>query len=73
MEMNLAVCRPCIVTGKPYTVFVKSQDFTDWKERRKLAQEAFSYLSKEDREFIISGISPEGWEEMLSEDASDES
>ena len=73
MEMNLAVCRPCIVTGKPYTVFVNSQDFADWRERRKLAQEAFSYLSKEDREFIISGISPDGWEEMFSEDASDES
>ena len=73
MITNFAICRPCVITGKPYTVFVNSQDFTDWRERRKLAQEAFSYLSKEDREFIISGISPEGWEEMFSEDASDES
>ena len=73
MIMNLAICRPCVITGKPYTVFVNSQDFTDWREKRKLAQEAFSYLSKEDREFIISGISPDGWEEMFSEDASDES
>lgn len=73
MEINFAVCRPCVVTGKHYTVFVNSQDFSDWRDRKKLAQAAFPYLSKEDREFIISGISPEGWEEMLGDDASDES
>ena len=71
--MKVEITKNCVVTQKPYTVFVNSQDFTDWRERRKLAQEAFSYLSKEDREFIISGISPDGWEEMFSEDASDES
>jgi hypothetical protein len=73
MSTNFAISKPCVVTGKPYTVFVNSQDFTDWSERKKLAQEAFPYLSKEDREFIISGISPDGWDEMFSDDASDES
>ncbi|MFN9957938.1 MAG: hypothetical protein ACK55I_32945, partial [bacterium] len=72
-DMKVEITKNCVVTQKPYTVFVNSQDFIDWKERRKLAQNAFPYLSREDREFIISGVSPEGWEQIFAEDASDES
>lgn len=76
MITNFAICRPCVITGKPYTVFVRSEDWNDWQDRKKLAQEAFPYLSSADREFIISSISPEGWDQVFLEpldDASDES
>lgn len=71
--MNMAITAPCVVTGKAYTVFVRPEDYNDWANKKKLAHEAFPYLGKEDREFIISGISPDGWDEMFSDDASDES
>lgn len=71
--MKFEITKNCVVTQKPYTVFVQLQDFVAWQERRELAQNAFPYLSKEDREFIISGISPEGWDQIFTEDASDES
>lgn len=56
--------RPCVVTGEPYSVSVRRTDWNEWKGG-KLAQLAFPYLSREDREFIISGTSPQGWEELF--------
>lgn len=63
-ESEITISGNCIETGKPYSVTVKRKDYDDWK-RGKLAQKAFPYLSKEDREFIISGVSPEGWKKMF--------
>lgn len=34
-----------------------------------LAQEAFPHLSARDREFILSGITPEEWDEMFGSEA----
>lgn len=34
-----------------------------------LAQEAFPHLSASDREFIISGVTPEEWDEMFGSTA----
>jgi len=73
LDMKFEITKNCVVTHKSYTVFVQLQDFVDWQERRKLAQNAFPYLSTADREFIISGISPDGWDQIFTEDASDES
>jgi hypothetical protein len=37
------------------------------------AQEAFTELPKEDREFLISGTSPDGWQTLFGDaEASDE-
>lgn len=41
-------------------------------ERGALAQEAFPNLSRDDREFLISGASPEGWAKMFSGDDGDD-
>jgi hypothetical protein len=39
-----------------------------WTEREILIQEAFPYLSKGDREFIMSGITPEEWNATFGEE-----
>lgn len=54
----------CVITGEDYAVTVNTLDYIAWKNRKVLAQNAFPYLSKEDREFIISRISPKGWEQI---------
>ncbi len=51
----------CRVTGKYYEVFVDKKDYIAW-QYGKNAQHAFPYLTASDREFIISGFSPEGWD-----------
>jgi hypothetical protein len=63
----LDIKRLCVVTGEHYEVRVRRTDWEAWKGG-KLAQLAFPYLSREDREFIISGTSPKGWEELFGGD-----
>lgn len=57
---------PCVVTGKPYSVTVPAEGLWDYNHGKHM-QEAFPLLSAEDREFLISGTSPEGWEETFAE------
>lgn len=51
---------PCFVTKKLYSVTVKATQLQNYLNGA-FAQNAFPNLSAEDREFLISGTSPEGW------------
>ncbi len=57
----------CRITGKAYTTghFSKS-NLKRW-QTGTLVQDALPELSAEDREFLISGISPEGWNSLNPE------
>jgi hypothetical protein len=57
---------PCYVTKKPFTVTVKKRDFDAWVGG-EFAQRAFPYLSADQREFLISGTSPEGWKQLFGD------
>lgn len=50
----------CIQTGKDYSVTVKASELYAYRQGA-YSQDAFKSLSAEDREFLISGCSPEGW------------
>lgn len=56
----------CRVTGKQWTVSVPGQELHQYR-RGKLIQEAMPSLSTEDREFLITGISPEGWQQKFGD------
>jgi len=47
-----------------YTVTVLVKDLLRWKSGRLLAQEAFYYLTPEQREFLITDTTPGEWNEM---------
>ena len=51
----------CVVTGKPYSVVVPLRGAIDYFELGRNIAEAFPDLPKPEREFLISGTSPEGW------------
>lgn len=57
---------PCLVTGKEQRVTVKAPDLFRYRQGASI-QEAFSYLDKGDREFLISGYSDEGWREVFGD------
>ena len=59
---------PCIVTKKEYSVTVPEVGYRQWATGNALIQEALPDVSKDDREFLISGTSPEGWTLMFGED-----
>lgn len=62
----VALSGPCFVTGKTYKVETTQKQLELYRNGLK-AQDAFPNMPKEDREFIISGTSPEGWEQMFGE------
>jgi hypothetical protein len=57
----------CVVTRKLHSVRVKAEDLFKYRQGVHI-QDAFPYLSVDDREFLISGISKEGWELMYPPD-----
>jgi len=57
----------CGVTGKPYSVETSADNLAKFQSGM-FAQSAFPDLSASDREFIISGTSPEGWEILFGDD-----
>jgi hypothetical protein len=66
---------PCLVTGKEQRVTVKAEDLFRYRQG-SYVQDAFPYLDKGDREFLISGYSDEGWKQVFGDpdsDAEDES
>ena len=59
--------RMCTITGKVYEVSVKLEDYNRWKDG-ELIQNVFPDLSVEQREFLITGITPAEWDNMMPED-----
>jgi hypothetical protein len=55
----------CVFTGKEYKCTVPLEGLKNWMEGRAHIQVAMPNISADDREFLISGISPEGWKEVF--------
>jgi hypothetical protein len=58
---------PCIVTKKNYSVVVSRQAAANYFQLGMKIQDAFPKLSIQKREFLISGVSPEGWNKTFGE------
>jgi len=56
---------PCVVTRREHSVVVSREGALAYFERGVNARVAFAELPKEEREFLISGTSPEGWEMLF--------
>jgi hypothetical protein len=64
---------PCVITGKDFSIHLKEEqirDVMDWVNG-KYMQDAMPYLSAGQREFLISGTSPEGWIQIFGEEDED--
>ena len=57
----------CPFCGQTHEVLVYEDDFFAWRGG-KCAQDAFPYLSADDREMLISGICPKCWDSMFDEE-----
>jgi hypothetical protein len=55
----------CVVTGKPYSVVVSAQGVSDYYCNGTNVAKAFPELPPSEREFLISGTSPEGWIQLF--------
>lgn len=54
----------CVITGEQYSVETINSHVEAY-QNGALAQDAFPDLGTDDREFLISGTSPQGWKEVF--------
>lgn len=55
----------CLIVDTEFSVSVRRADLENWLAVCVYAEEAFPYLSAADREFLISGFSPAGWDKLF--------
>ena len=70
MKINyheVTVITRCPFCGRANEVEVNDDDYWDWQDGA-LVQNAFPYLSAEEREMLISGICPTCWPNTFGED-----
>jgi len=71
--MPIMLTRKSPLSGKEHTIELplSESEFSDahynWQGRRMLIQDAFPTLSAEQREFIMTGITPEEWNDAFAE------
>jgi hypothetical protein len=65
---TVTVAGVCRVTKKFHTVRVPLHGLVAWYHRGEMIQDALGEVSAEDREFIQTSTSPEGWELLFGED-----
>jgi len=56
----------CVFTGEAYACLVPTAGLQRWRDG-ELIQRALPSVSPENREFIISGISPTGWDRQFGQ------
>jgi hypothetical protein len=64
------VFKRSVLSGKFHVakVAISKEQFDAWKVSGKLIQDAMPHLSKEEREFFLTGSTPSEWDAMFKED-----
>ena len=57
----------CVVTGKTVSVTVKAKELYAYRQGG-LIQDAMPSLTADDREFLMTGISAEGWDKTFPDE-----
>lgn len=69
----MKVTRTSMLTGVQRTreIPMTKDQYIEWAERGGLIQEVFPELSPDDREFLMTGITPREWEEVFGDEDED--
>lgn len=57
----------CPICHETHSIMVFADDYLHWKHGVE-AQDAFEYLSADDREMLISGICPKCWDDLFADE-----
>ncbi len=66
-KKEYVIITTCPFCGHTNEVAVNEADYWDWQDGA-LVQNAFPYLTADEREMLVSGICPDCWDKMFSED-----
>lgn len=71
MRTVVQVTKKSPFTGKENTmsIVLDLNDLRNWESRNLLIQEALPYLTPEEREFIMTGYTPEDWKAIFPPEA----
>jgi hypothetical protein len=66
----MLITKKSIISGATTSreIDILPEDLKRWEAGGVLIQSVFPHLSADDREFLMSGITPEEWEEHFSEE-----
>lgn len=69
----MLIKRKSVISGVERTrdIPVNPDDLIAWENGIGNIQDTIPYLNDNDREFILSGITPEEWDEIFSEEIED--
>lgn len=64
----ILVVKRSMLTGKVHSrvIPISAAEYEEWRVSRSLIQNTFPHLSADDREFLISGITPEEWDQTFN-------
>lgn len=62
---EVTIITVCPFCGHANEIEVNEIDYLDWSDGELLVQDAFPYLSADEREMLISGICPKCWDSMF--------
>lgn len=68
MSDKAQIIQVCLECGEPVTMEVNESDLDRWLSGNALVQDAFPYLSADDREILISGICGKCFDKMFPDD-----
>lgn len=67
----ISIFTTCPICGHENEIQVYPEDYLKW-QAGALVQDAFPYLSADDREMLISGICPNCWDKMFNDEEAEE-
>lgn len=69
----MQIKRKSAITGIDHVrnIPVNPEDMLSWEQGHGNIQDIMPYLNDNDREFILSGITPEEWNDIFSEEIQD--
>lgn len=68
---EVTIITACPFCGRANEIEVNEADYWDWQDG-ELVQNAFPYLSADEREMLISGICPTCWEKTFGGEEEEE-
>ena len=69
MRKNYPIIRTSPFSGETNTMHITLNlgDYQEWQMGNRHIQNAMPYLTADEREFIMTGITPEEWEESFGD------
>lgn len=67
-ETGLSTCsKLCGVSNKIYSVSIDTEQYHQWQFGRRYIQDVMPELDSDQREFILSGLTPKEWNDRFGD------